>query len=364
MKKIVAIFMMSIMLLLVGCAQAEETKPEEKVRAVKIQKVEETKNAVSLNYIGTVDSKSIMDYSFKTGGKLKQVYVKKGDKVKKGDLLASLDQEDLNLQLSAAKANLISTEENIKKAEDAMNYNKDQFNKMEKLYEAGSISKSQYDQVKLQKDTSIATYNQAKSQHEATQVNYENTRIALDESVIYAKEDGIVVDIPHEEGERIAPPAMSYVIIVQVRSMEQIINTGIAQKDLNKIKEGTKATIDIDGEIAKGVITNIDEAPDLSTRTYNAEVRVEDKNYRLGSIAKVSFDIGEEQGVWIPMQSIFSNGEDYVYIVKEDRAFKRTITLLKNHEDQVMVEGVSPEELLAISGMKNLNDGSKVNIVE
>jgi multidrug efflux pump subunit AcrA (membrane-fusion protein) len=136
MKKFLAIFMMGIMLLLVGCAQAEETKPQEKVRAVKIQKVEETKNAVSLNYIGTVDSKSIMDYSFKTGGKLKKVYVKKGDEVKKGDLLAALDQEDLNLQLSAAKANLISTEENIKKAEDAMNYNKDQFNKMEKLYEA------------------------------------------------------------------------------------------------------------------------------------------------------------------------------------------------------------------------------------
>ncbi|QZY54373.1 efflux RND transporter periplasmic adaptor subunit [Crassaminicella profunda] len=364
MKKIVAIFMMSIMLLLVGCAQAEEMKPEEKVRAVKVQKIEETKNAVSLNYIGTVDSKSIMDYSFKTGGKLEKVYVKKGDQVKKGDILAALDKEDINLQLAAAKANLASTEENIKKAEDTMNYNEDQLNKMEKLYEAGSISKSQYDQIKLQRDTSVATYNQAKSQYEATQVNYENILIALEESSIYAKEDGIVVEIPHEEGERIANPTMSYVTILQVRSIDQIINVGIAQKDLNKIQEGIKAIVDIDGEIANGVITSIDEAPDQATRTYNAEVRVEDKNYRLGSIAKVSFHVGEEKGVWIPMQSIFSNGEDYVYIVKEDRAFKRTITLLKNYENKVMVKGVKPEELLAISGMKNLNDGSKVNIVE
>ncbi|MCT4595155.1 MAG: efflux RND transporter periplasmic adaptor subunit [Anaeromicrobium sp.] len=364
-KKILGIIMVSTMLLsLSACAKADGMKKEEKVRAVKVQKIEETKNSVSLGYIGTVDSKSIIDYSFKTGGKLAKVHVKKGDKVKKGNILAELDKEDINLQLEAAKANLVSAEENVKKARDAMNYQEDQFSRMEKLYEASSLSKSQYEQIKLQRDASVATYNQAKSQYDATRVNYENTLIILEESTIYAKEDGIVVAIPHEEGERIAPPAMSYVTIVQVRSMDQIINVGIAQKDLNKIHRGIKATINIDGEMANGLITNIDEAPNQATRTYNGEVYVKDKNYRLGSIAKVSFHVGEENGVWIPMQSIFSNGEDYVYIVKEDRAFKRTVTLLKNNEDKVMIKGVKPGELLAISGMKNLNDGSKVNIVE
>ncbi|TCO72275.1 efflux RND transporter periplasmic adaptor subunit [Marinisporobacter balticus] len=365
MKKLLVMFTISSMLLtLVGCAKAEENMPEEKVRAVKVQKIEESKNPVKLNYIGTVDSKDITDYSFKTGGKLEKVYVKEGDKVKKGDPLAALNTGDIKIQLDTSKANLDLAKENIIKAEDAMHYNEDQFNKIKKLYEAGSVAKNQYDQIKLQRDTSISTYNQSKSQYDIAKSDYEYKSTLMDESVIYAKEDGIVMDVAHEEGERIAGPSMNYITIVKVRSMKQVVNVGIAQKDLNKINIGIKAVIDVDGDQAHGIIENIDEAPDMATRTYNAEVYVKDKNYRLGSIAKLSFDIGDETGIWIPMQSIFSDGEDYVYIVKEDRVFKRTVTLLKNHEDQVMVKGIEPEEMLAISGMKNINDGSKVNIVE
>lgn len=365
MKKLLAILTISSMLLtLVGCAKADENIPKEKVRAVKVQKIEESKKNVTLSYIGTVDSKDITDYSFKTGGQLKKVYVEKGDKVKKGDVLAALDTKDIKFQIDVSKANLDLAKENIKKAEDSMNYNKDQFNKIEKLYNAGSVAKNQYDQIKLQRDASISTYNQSKSQYDSAKSDYEYKATLLDEAVIYAKEDGIIVNVAHEEGERIAGPSMNYVTIVTLRSMKQIVNVGIAQKDLNKVNIGTKAVIDVDGDEAHGVIENIDEAPDMATRTYNAQVDVKDKNYRLGSIAKLSFDIGNETGVWVPMQSIFSDGEDYVYIVEDDRAFKRTITLLKNHEDQVMVKGIEPEEMLAISGMKNLNDGSKVNIVE
>jgi hypothetical protein len=53
-----------------------------------------------------------------------------------------------------------------------------------------------------------------------------------------------------------------------------------------------------------------------------------------------------------------------VYIVRGDRAFKRTVELLNVSDDKIRVEGIEAGELLVVSGMKNLNDGSKVNIVE
>ena len=87
MKKfLVSLMIGSMLLTLVGCVKADENIPKEKVKAVKVQKIEESKNPVTLSYIGTVDSKNITDYSFKTGGKLEKVYVEKGDKVKKGDV--------------------------------------------------------------------------------------------------------------------------------------------------------------------------------------------------------------------------------------------------------------------------------------
>lgn len=357
---LVLIVIMSMVFTLAACSRAEEAVVEERAKAVKVQEIKEGENTVTLSYIGTVNSKDIVEYSFKSSGKLGRVFVDKGDKVKKGDKLAQLDMQDLNFQLSAAKSTLDNAQLNIKKAEDALNYDKDLFDKMDNLYKEGSISKDQYDQVKLKMDTSNTTYNQSKAQYDAAKTDYEYKLSLVNDATIYASQDGSIVEIPYEEEELVS---QGYPVVI-VRSGSQIINVGIAQKDLKKIDVGTEAIIDVDGEKANGKITNIAEAPDETTRTYNAEVTIEDKSFRLGSIAKLEFNIGKESGVWIPISSIMSNGEDYVYIVEEDRAFKRTIELEEINEDTVMVKGINPGELLVLSGMKNLNDGSKVNIKE
>lgn len=365
MKRLAIIIMMiSISVTLSGCSLAKETSMEESIRAVEIQEIQESENPVTLRYIGTVDSKKLIKYSFKSEGRLSQVYVSNGDKVKKGDILAALDTKDLKLQVDAARVTLNSAHENIKKSEEHMNYTQELYDNMEELYAEGAISKDQYDQIKLQQITSSSTYTQSKDQYDKAKTDLEYKRGVLEEAAIYAKEDGIIVDVLYEEGERIAAPTMQPMPVVVLRGDEQIVQVGIAQKDLDKIYVGTQAIIDIDGDTAKGSVTNIDEAPDRETRTYQAEVKIEDKDYRLGSIAKVTFDIGMEKGVWIPINAIFSNGEDYVYMIKNDRAFKRTVTLHKNYENMVLVEGISPKEMLAVKGMKNLNDGSKVNIMK
>jgi RND family efflux transporter MFP subunit len=361
MRRLLAILLIVSMIFpLSACTKAEETAVKERARAVKVIEIQESENKETLNYIGTVDSKEIVKYSFKTTGKLGKVFVEKGDKVKKGDKLVQLDMQDLNFQISAAKSNLDTAKLNIKKAEDSLNYYKDLFNKMENLYKEGTISKDQYDQIKLQKDTAETTYNQAKSQFEAAKADYEYKLSLLEDATIYANQDGSVIDTYYEEGE-LVPQGYP---VVSVRSSIQIINVGIAQRDLKKIKIGTEAVIDVEGEKANGVVTNIAEAPDETTRTYNAEVTIKDKNFRLGSIAKVVFDIGKERGIWIPISAIMSDEEDYVYIVQGDRAFKRIVELGEIYEDKIMVKGVKSGELLVVSGMKNLIDGSKVNIQE
>ncbi len=352
------LLILSMVFTLAGCSRAEEALVEERVRAVKVKEISESENPVLLRYIGTVDSKDMVKYGFKSGGKLGRLLVEKGDRVKKGDKLAELDMQDLRFQLSASKSKLDTAKLNIKKAEDVLSYDRDLFNKMDNLYAEGSISKDQYDQVKLKMDTGITIYNQAKAQYEAAKTDYEYKLSLIEDATIYATQDGSIVDTLYKEEELIP---QGYPVVI-VRSRTQIVNVGIAQKDLKKIGIGTEAIVDIEGERVLGKITNIAEAPDETTRTYNAEITVEEKSFRLGSIAKIGLDIGKERGIWVPISAIMANGEDYVYIAKEDRVFKRIVELGKNYEDTVIVKGLSPGELLVVSGMKNLNDGSKINI--
>ncbi|MDK2810640.1 MAG: rane fusion protein multidrug efflux system [Petroclostridium sp.] len=359
MKKcIVFFFSMVIMFQFTACSRVEEKTVTENIRAVAVEEVQESENPVTLNYIGTVDSEAIIKYSFKNGGKLAKVFVNKGDKIKKGDRLAQLDIKDLNFQLSAAKATMEAARVGIIKAEDALKYDEDLFEKMEKLYREGAVSKDQYDQTKLKFDTSKSTYNQAKEQYEALKTDYEYKASLINDATIYAAQDGTIIDTMYKEGELVAAGYP----VVSVRSSTQIINVGVAQRNLKDIHIGTEAVIDVEGEKAAGKITNIAEAPDRETRTYNVEVTIEDKSFRIGSIAKVAFNIGEKKGIWLPMIAVMSNGEDYVYVVKDGRAFKRTVELAEMYEDKVMIKGINPGEMVVVSGMKNLNDGCKVNI--
>ncbi|MCT4612553.1 MAG: HlyD family efflux transporter periplasmic adaptor subunit [Clostridia bacterium] len=394
MKKLVC--MLAIMFMLTGCGKTEVVV-QEKIRAVKTETIVSQLSDVTVDYIGTVESEDLTKYSFKSSGKLASIYVKKGEVVDKGDKLVELDKSDLKLQLATAENQMkaaksqytkalngatseekTQVEKDVETAKKAFEVAEKSYEDMKKLHAKGAVSDSQLDSVELQYTQAKNNYakareglkrindgardediDAAKSNYEAAKAGYELRKSLYDDGAIYAKAKGAVVEIPFEKNE-LVPQGHPAVI---VRSKTQVVNVGIAQKDLDKVKLGTKADIILDGEVAKGVITNIAEAPDTYTRTYNAEVLVEDKEYRLGSIVKVSFYVGEEDGIWVPSSSVASNGIDYVYVVKDGRAVKNEIVIEKMYNDKVKVSGLNDGDKLVTEGVKNISDGIKVNIV-
>jgi len=360
-KSILMIGLLGVMVLgLTGCNNSQATAIEENSRGVEVMASEISEEAIAKNYIGTVKSKDLIKYSFKTAGKIEAIHVKEGQSISVGDPLASLDQEDLNFKLEGALAQMQGAEKSVQKAKDDLKYKKDLFNKMESLYEEGSISKDQFDQAKLAKDVSESTYNQAISQYNGAKSAYEQVKSLMSDATIYATKKGTVVSTQYEPREMVAA---GYPVVV-IRSENQVVNVGLVQKDLKDIVVGTKAMVDIDGVKAEGEVLSISETPDPATRTYKAEILVKEKQFRIGSIAKVAIDSGRLEGIWLPINIIMSDGIDYVYVVEEGRSFKKIVSLKELKNDLVRVEGITPGEKIVISGMKNINDGTKVNIVE
>ena len=360
-KSILIVGLLGLMALgLTGCNNSEATAIEENSRGVEVMTSEISEEAIAKNYIGTVESKDLIKYSFKTAGKIEAIHVKEGQDISVGDPLASLDQEDLNFKLEGALAQMQGAEKSVQKAKDDLKYKKDLFNKMQSLYEEGSISKDQFDQAKLAKDVSESTYNQAISQYNGAKSSYAQVKSLMSDATIYATKKGTVVSTQYEPREMVAA---GYPVVV-IRSENQVVNVGLVQKALKDIHVGTKAMVDIDGVKAEGEVLSISETPDPATRTYKAEILVKEKQFRIGSIAKVAIDSGRLEGIWLPINIIMSDGVDYVYAVEEGRSFKKIVTLKELKDDLVRVEGLTPGEKIVISGMKNINDGTKVNIVE
>ncbi|MCT4583519.1 MAG: efflux RND transporter periplasmic adaptor subunit [Peptostreptococcaceae bacterium] len=346
--------------LLTGCQTQAQEEKEVKGKPVKVEEAKLVEKSLELKYKGTVVPKDQIKYGFKSTGKLKSLNVKAGDKVKKGQVLASLDSIDLNLQLSKANSALNASNADINKAKIALDYDENQYNNMKKLYDDGGISKDQLDQVKLKYEASKNSYNQANEAYDISKTNYNLQKRLVDDSYIIAKTDGVILSTVFEEGELV--PQGNPVVVL--RNNSKIIQVGLSESDIDKVNMNTNAIIEYDDTKIKGKVVELNDVPDMQTRTYLVKIESENQDIRIGKILDVKLEVGKEDGVWIPIDSVLSQGEQFVYVVEEDRAFKRVVTIDDIKEFDVKVKGLNEGERFVTLGMKKLNDGAKIQIIE
>ena len=352
--KLLSTALITVLLLpafLTGCnSQSTDTTPEEITRPVTVLSITEQSQSVHLKYLGVIGTGELKNYSFKVPGKLAHLNVQKGEAIQHGELLADLDQTDLSLNLRNSQLDLSQAEQVYQDAQT-------QYTKYQELVKAGAMAQIDLDKAKLDIDIKESNYQKA-------QVDVEAKQNALADTKLYSDMAGYVTDILYKEGENLAT---GHPVIV-VRNQEQVINVGLNQTDAAKIKLGTQAEVKVGSFTGEGEVIRIDQVPDTETRTYDTEIKltteIPAEAYFIGATADVSLDVGAEEGIWIPISAVMNDGEDYVFIVQTDRATKKNISLKNNQGFTVRVEGLSPEDNLVISGMKQLSEGIKVTIAE
>ena len=348
-----------VALALTGC-QAEASEVIE-VSGLPVETIvaENISRPIEVEYMGTVAPEDQINYGFKSAGRLGELLVQPGDFVEEGQIIAKLDTSDLDLQLNAVSAQVQAAKKDISKAQEAWNYDNELLSKMEKLFEAGSISRDQLDQVQLKFDISSDSLAQAKDGYRAIQSNYNLSNNLVDDAILIAKNEGIVLATQYEPGELVP---QGYPVVI-MRSETKVVQVGLSQNDIDFIKMETPVTLEYNNMVIPAEIVELNDMPDMATRTYLAKVRTTHEDIRLGKIIDVNFAVGEDSGVWVPMTAVMSDGEKFVYVVEDGRAFKRIISIENISGFDVQVDGVESGENIVTSGMKKLSDGTKVEVV-
>ena len=399
MKKSATILILLLLTasILTACQTAKIEDKEPVIRPVSVKTLQMEKSDKTLKYVGTIVADDLVKYSFKTGGKLQTVNVQKGDKVVGGTTLASLDKSDLQLAVNAAKAQMdaakavynkavagASEEDkntaklNLQKAQNAYDYAKDNLARIEKLYNAGGVSQSEYEGAKLDLDIKKASldqaqevYNQvtkgarqedidaAKANYEQAKTNYQHQKKQYNETTLSSEISGYVAEVLFEAGEIVGA---GYPVVV-VRSENQVVNVGLSQQDVNEVEVGHKTKVKIGDKIVDGIVTMISEMPNSDTRTYDTEIALLDGKFRLGMVAEVDIIVGEFEGIWIPLDKVMFSGEDFVYVVNEDKIERRSITLLETRGSKVLVDGLAVGDKLVVANSGQVKPGDKVKVV-
>ena len=229
------------------------------------------KNTNTIETYGNIEIRTV-DLSFQVSGIIKKLYFEEGDYVKKGDLLAQLDDRDYILNYKKA----LYQEKSLlaQKNEDYSKYQRNY-----PLCFDNTISKQECTTLLNKKDLSLARYKESI-------VEREFQKLQLDYTKMYAAQNGIITTRAQETGARVSTNQTVYVM-----SLEKPVwvRTYISERDLGNIKYGTKADILLDtkdlksgkNKIYKGSIGYISPVAEFSPKTVQTQDLRVDLVYRI-----------------------------------------------------------------------------------
>ena len=293
---------------------------------VKLAPVESSNSSRVLQYSGMIASNSEARLSFKIGGMISKIYVKEGDRVAAGQLLATLDLTEIDAQVQQAT-------QNVEKSER----------------DEGRIKN-------LYRDT-VASLEQVQNIHTQLNVASEGLRIAKfnrQYAQIRAASGGAILQKFLNEGEYAA--AGSAVLLFNgTATGDWVVRFGVADRDWAILKKGDKASIAIDAYPDKpfiGIITKMAESADPASGTYQVEIKVLPGNYRFapGLFCSVQLQPSVRQAITLIPAEALAEGDGKTGFVYTLNADNRTVKKIP-----VRIAFLTKDKIAVSSGLENVD---------
>lgn len=323
--------------LLTACGGSDKKTEEVKVRSVMTVTPLSRQESAVKNFSGVVKENSTVSLSFRTPGQIARVLVKEGSRVRRGQLVATLDTKDYQLQVDAAQTQY--------------NQLKNEVERLSKLHEANSIAGNDFEK--------------ATSGLEQVHIKLQNAKNQLSYTQLTAPVDGTIQKVNFEPSEMVSAglPVMD---LIDTRSMEVEVN--IPAEVYRQLANTTEAYC-----MAAGQRYRLHKKSALAKADANQLFTVKyaiDGQLSAGVNVDVYIEIGGSQtvsGLSIPAHAIFEDGgKTYVWVVEQGDVVKRhaiTTSRVDSEGMAVVESGISASDRVVKAGVKALHDGDKVKIV-
>ena len=326
-----------------GKTETATSKTEEvPVKVIMLQK-QEVKPMVNTSGLFTTDDET--NLAFKVGGIISKIYVKEGDAIRKGQLLASLNLTEIEAQVSQAKL--------------AYEKSKRDFARVENLYKDSVVTLEQFQN--------------ARTGMEVAQNQYEAASFNRSYSEIRAVSNGYVLKKMANEGQVIAPGST----VLQTNGASQNLwklRVGVSDREWALISTGDKATVSTDalpGVSLNATVTRKAEGTDGISGAFTVELTIERANSALASglFGKATIQASRAQTVWsIPYEALLDGNAQtgYVFTTNDSKtAVKKSVVVSDINRDRILITGgLEDAKFLIVSGSAYLRDSSSISIIK
>lgn len=290
--------------------------------------------------VGTVSAKIVSTISSKIMGSVRDVFVREGDHVSRGDRLANIDNRQVSAMLRQAKAALAEARRAETAASAGAELASATYLRYQNLMKDASTSPQEFDEIKSRYRQAQAGLDAAKQRVKQAEAALFSTVVSSKDAVILAPYDGTIRAKMIDVGDLATPGKPLLTIettgnyIVELLLPEQYINTVVLDQQV------TVTVSSLNNKAFTGNVQEIFPAADVKSRSFLVKVKLPaDKALRSGMFARVSIPIGKAGLMLIPTTAVIHSGQlTGIYIVDDTQTAKfRLIRTGKTFGDSLEV---------------------------
>ena len=318
----------------------------------KTQKIENGDIMESITASGTINPLSTVSVGSQASGRIAEIYVDYNSVVKKGQLLALIDQENAKATVQQREAALEIAKAQVDVEENNIKYYKKALNRISKLNASKYSTEKDLEAAERDYDNAVAQLALEQAQVKQAQASLNSAQTELSYTEIKAPVDGIVISKAVEVGQTVAASFETPELFSVAEDLTKMqIEASVVEADIAKVKEGQKVRFTVDSyadDYFYGTVTQVrNEAITTSNVvTYTVVIGIDNSDMKLkpGMTANVEIITAEEKGVMlVPNQAL------RFYIDDSDNAKRykdRGVWIIKNgHPKRVTVKiGVSDDD--------------------
>ena len=333
MKKIVLLMAAIVCMMSCGKKEAQVTQETERVEVVGTMTLQEQEIERVLNVSTNLQGYLTQNVAPSLTGKIEHIFVEVGDRVKEGDMLVRMDQN----QYLSSKIQLANLEVEM--------------GRLKALLATGSVSQQTYDQTKV-------SYDQLKQNLSFLEAN----------TYVKAPFEGVISAKTYEDGELYG--GQPIVVLTQVKQLKALI--AIPETYYPLIKEGMKLIVKSEiypNETFPATIEVVYPTIDAASHTFQCKVAIPNANEKLrpGMYVTTTLGLGKENTIVVPYQSVeklIGSNERFVFINENGHAKRVSVKLGQRFDENIEI--IAPEIHAGVEyiylGQSKLVDGVKISV--
>ncbi len=351
--------------------QRGEKRRRGKAVSVKVAKVRIGDVEEKLSYVGSLMPNASVQVAPKIAGRVEKLFVRVGDLVKEGQIVAQLEKDELVEGLKEAEASLKVYEATLKGKEAELSDIKRKLERSKILFEKDLIAREAVDTLETQVLSAVAQVELTKAQMAQMKARLVNSRIRLNYAEVISPFTGYVGKRFVDRGA-LVNSSSPLVMIVDISRVKVVVS--VVEKDYRKITPGQLSSITVDaypGRRFEGKVARV--APVLSQETRTGEVEIELPNpgavLKPGMFARVEVGVQSRRGVLlVPEGAQVKTARGYGLFKVQGDGHRVKLVAVKTglrHKGWVEVEGpLKPGDQIVTLGSNLLRDGQRVRLVK